>query len=216
MDWVKRALQEGFQICLVSNAKHDRLKLCRLLGIPAVGMALKPLAARSAWLFRLAPNQVAVIGDQLFTDVFGGNRLGLYTILINPLSTNELDTTKLMRRIERSLLEKMVKRGMISRKHAQIRQGESQMTERYVKAGCENPKYGSHRFGFVPEHVLGEEKRFAVSCHRISHYGRDELGPVDAADSIESIRAGIEWSTGVCLVVDLLDFDAGLPPERLD
>ncbi len=127
VDWVKRALQEGFQICLVSNAKHDRAQsFADLLGIPAVGMALKPLGRafrRGMALLGLAPNQVAVIGDQLFTDVFGGNRLGLYTILINPLSTNELDTTKLMRRIERSLLEKMVKRGMISRKHVQVRQG---------------------------------------------------------------------------------------------
>ena len=125
VDWVKRALQEGFQICLVSNAKHDRPKLCRPSGYSGSRHGFKAAGPRPQGmaLLGLAPNQVAVIGDQLFTDVFGGNRLGLYTILINPLSTNELDTTKLMRSIERSLWEKMVKRGMISRKHAQIRQG---------------------------------------------------------------------------------------------
>jgi len=91
------------------------------------------------------------------------------------------------------------------------------MTERYCQGcGARIQSTDPNRFGFVPEHVLGEEKTVRCQrCHRISHYGRDELGPVDAADSIESIRAGIEWSTGVCLVVDLLDFDAGLPPELL-
>ena len=31
----------------------------------------------------LAAKEVAVIGDQIFTDVLGGNRMGLYTIILN-------------------------------------------------------------------------------------------------------------------------------------
>ena len=125
--WVRQAQHRGFKICLVSNAKQNRAQsFAALLGIPAVGMALKPLGRafrKGMVLLVLEPQQVAVIGDQLFTDVFGGNRLGLYTVLINPLSKNELESTKLMRRIEHWILEKMVRRGEISRKHVQIRQG---------------------------------------------------------------------------------------------
>lgn len=125
--WVKNVKQEGFKICLVSNAKKHRAQsFATLLDIPAVGMALKPLnrAFRKGMaLLDLAPHEVAVVGDQLFTDVFGGNRLGIHTILINPLSKNELDSTKVMRRIEHKILETMVKRGQISERHAQIRRG---------------------------------------------------------------------------------------------
>ena len=74
-------------------------------------------------LLNLKPHEVAVVGDQLFTDVFGGNRLGIYTILINPISRNELDSTKMMRKLERRMLERMVRRGDISPQLAQIRQG---------------------------------------------------------------------------------------------
>lgn len=125
--WIKRVKQEGFKICLVSNAKKNRAQgFANLLDIPAVGLALKPLRRafrRGMDLLDLAPHEVAVVGDQLFTDVLGGNRLGIHTILINPLSKSELDTTKVMRRIEQKILETMVKRGQISARHAEIRRG---------------------------------------------------------------------------------------------
>lgn len=70
-------------------------------------------------------------------------------------------------------------------------------------------------FGFIPERVLQEGAVLCQRCFRINHYGRDDMGPVTASDSLASIQAGMEWSTGVCLVVDLLDFEAGLPPQLL-
>ena len=127
VSWVKGAKQKSFKICLVSNAKKLRAQsFATLLDIPAVGLALKPLGRafrKGMALLDLESHEVAVVGDQLFTDVLGGNRLGIYTILINPLSRNELDSTKIMRRIEQKIMEHMVKRGQISAKHAQIRQG---------------------------------------------------------------------------------------------
>lgn len=125
VNWVIEVKQEGFKICLVSNAKNERAEsFARLLDIPAVGQALKPLNRafrRGMALLELSSSEVAVIGDQLFTDIFGGNRLGIYTILINPLSTTELGATKIMRRIEQRIFENMVKRGQVNVKQAQIR-----------------------------------------------------------------------------------------------
>src|SRR2546428_13086469 len=43
----------------------------------------------------------ALIGDQVFTDILGGNLLGVKTILVEPLSTQEFPTTRLIRRLER-------------------------------------------------------------------------------------------------------------------
>ena len=59
------------------------------------------------------PEETAVLGDQLLTDVYGGNRLGMYTILLIPLSEKELFTTRLVRTFERWLLKYFRSRGML-------------------------------------------------------------------------------------------------------
>lgn len=124
--WIQHAKEQGFKVCLVSNAREHRTrKFAKLLDIPAVGQALKPLSRafrRGMKLISLSPDEVAVIGDQIFTDVLGGNRLGLYTILINPLSTTELGATKIMRNLERRALKKMVERGHVTLESVQVRQ----------------------------------------------------------------------------------------------
>lgn len=71
------------------------------------------------------------------------------------------------------------------------------------------------RFGFVPQHLLEQETLLCQRCFRINHYGQNEIGAVKPSDALESISAGVEWATGICLVVDLLDFEAGLPPALL-
>jgi len=45
-------------------------------------------------------DQAAVIGDQIFTDILGGNRAGLYTILVKPLARREFMGTKIARSLE--------------------------------------------------------------------------------------------------------------------
>lgn len=125
--WIQHAKEQSFKVCLVSNARELRTRsFAELLDIPAVGQALKPLNRafrRGMKLLGLSPGEVAVIGDQIFTDVFGGNRLGLYTILINPLSATELGATKIMRNLERRALKRMVERGHITEDLMQVRQG---------------------------------------------------------------------------------------------
>ena len=54
------------------------------------------------------PEQTAVLGDQIFTDIFGAKRMGLFAILVKPISNKELCWTKIMRRFERILLKKIV------------------------------------------------------------------------------------------------------------
>jgi len=52
------------------------------------------------------PADTAVIGDQLFTDVLGGNRLGLFTILVSPISDKEFIWTRIVRKLEKHVLRK--------------------------------------------------------------------------------------------------------------
>lgn len=125
--WIEQVKAEGFKLCIVSNALEDRAQhFAQMLDIPAIGRAIKPTKrafARGLQALGLAPHEVAVIGDQLFTDIFGGNRLELYTILVNPLSREELGSTRFMRKLEQRVLKKMVKRGLVPQESLQIREG---------------------------------------------------------------------------------------------
>ena len=106
--WFAGLKKKNFKLFIVSNNSKDRGgQLANELAIPAIWYAVKPRrrAFREALnKMQLPPEQVAVIGDQIFTDVLGGNRLGLYTILVVPLSEKEFIWTKLMRLFERQVL----------------------------------------------------------------------------------------------------------------
>jgi uncharacterized protein len=106
--WFSGLKDMGFKLFIVSNNSRDRgAKLARELDIPAIWYAVKPRrrAFRKALEeMQLSPGEVAVVGDQIFTDVLGGNRLGLYTILVTPISEKEFIWTKLMRLLERLIL----------------------------------------------------------------------------------------------------------------
>lgn len=104
-EWFTDLKFRGFKLIIVSNNSRDRGgQLARELDIPAIWYAVKPRrrAFRKALdLMKLQPGEVAVVGDQIFTDVLGGNRLGLYTIHVQPISEKEFVWTKLMRMLER-------------------------------------------------------------------------------------------------------------------
>lgn len=106
--WAGTLLGEGFQVCLVSNNWHAHVKrIADALGFCMVARALKPLPTGFLQALRMlgsTPHRTAVIGDQMFTDILGGNLLGLTTVLVPPLSESDLPHTLLLRRIERRLL----------------------------------------------------------------------------------------------------------------
>ncbi len=99
---------EGFKICMLSNNTRKRVEeFNRCLKLPAIYKAVKP----SKYAFRRAmklmdstSEDTAVIGDQLFTDVYGGNRMGLFTILVVPISEKEFIWTRMVRMVERMVL----------------------------------------------------------------------------------------------------------------
>ncbi len=105
MAWVGLVKRRTFQLCLVSNNTGPRVeRFADLLGVPAIAQAAKPRrrAFRAAMrLMGTAAESTAVIGDQIFTDVLGGNRLHCYTILVMPLAETEYWATRLIRRVER-------------------------------------------------------------------------------------------------------------------
>lgn len=103
--WVQDALAAGLKICILSNTRSYRVALfgCQL-GVPYVGVALKPprRAARGALkLLDVSVDEAVIIGDQIFTDILMGRRLGLYTILVKPMQVREQFWMRMVRRVER-------------------------------------------------------------------------------------------------------------------
>lgn len=106
--WLKTLELKGFKVCLVSNNTQDRVvKFNEELKLPAIHRAVKPRLdpfRKAMEIMGTTSYTTAVIGDQIFTDILGGNRLNLYTILVLPMGNNELAWTKLVRKLEKKLL----------------------------------------------------------------------------------------------------------------
>lgn len=125
--WIARAKRLGLGLCIASNGMNARVEeMSSALGIPAISEAVKPRkrSFREALaLLGVAAHEAAVVGDQIFTDVLGGNRMALRTILINPRSARELPTTKLVRRIEDQVVRRLHRKGLMSADAVAVRNG---------------------------------------------------------------------------------------------
>jgi len=105
IEWFRQARARGMKACIVSNAgRSGRVeRVAARLGARALSRAGKP--GRKAYLRAMqemgtSATDTAVVGDQLPTDVWGGNRLGLFTILVKPIGWWEFPPTKLSRILE--------------------------------------------------------------------------------------------------------------------
>ena len=117
--WLEKVEEEGYRICVVSNNLESKIgNVVRSLNIPLVARAGKPRgkAFRDGMIVMKTVNgETAVIGDQLFTDVLGGNRFGLFTILVLPVGTQEMLHTKILRHLERWIIRRLQQRKMLVR-----------------------------------------------------------------------------------------------------
>lgn len=106
--WVKAMRAEFGMFILSNNLSPRRVQaVADLLEIPCAARAAKPRRRgfRDAIAqLGLSPHQVAIVGDQIFTDVLGGNRIGAYTILATPMTPEHKPMRKLMRLIEGMLV----------------------------------------------------------------------------------------------------------------
>ncbi|HEX4841589.1 MAG TPA: YqeG family HAD IIIA-type phosphatase [bacterium] len=112
--WVNQLRHSGLKACIVSNNFRGRPRaIAEMLGIPVVVAAVKPIPwalRRAMGIMGTPARQTALIGDQVFTDILGGNLVGMYTILVDPLSSQEFPTTKLVRRLERLVRARVISR----------------------------------------------------------------------------------------------------------
>lgn len=116
--WFEEVNQAGFKLVIVSNNNSERVgKFAQPLGLPFIHNAKKPFRfsfERAQEMMGLKAEEVVVIGDQLFTDILGGNRHHLYTILVLPVAQTDGFFTRFNRRMEKIALQKMRKKGLIT------------------------------------------------------------------------------------------------------
>jgi HAD superfamily phosphatase (TIGR01668 family) len=115
--WLDLVKEQGFKVVILSNNNKTRVaKFAEPLGISFIPAARKPIGAafhRALKLMELQPEQTVVVGDQMLTDVMGGRRAGLHTILVTPIAPREEGwATQINRRIEKIALARLRKKGL--------------------------------------------------------------------------------------------------------
>ncbi|HLR46022.1 MAG TPA: YqeG family HAD IIIA-type phosphatase [Deinococcales bacterium] len=107
--WFRLLAASGFRVLILSNGKPARVahwaEQLGVEGLPLVGKPLGRAFRRGLALLGSEPQKTAMVGDQVFTDVLGANRMGLYSILVSPLSPGRLFHTRLLRRVERRIVK---------------------------------------------------------------------------------------------------------------
>lgn len=109
----------GFKIIILSNATRKRLlPFKKKLLVDCMANSRKPRKRsflKVIEMFNYDLSEVVIIGDQLFTDIYGGNRVGIMTILVNPMSKEEYFFTKIMRIFEKYKYKNMEKYGYLTK-----------------------------------------------------------------------------------------------------
>lgn len=91
--YINRLKEIGFSICLISNNDQERVKLfAEPLGVDYIYKAWKP--AKKGYLDGMNKIGTTVentlfVGDQIYTDIWGANNAGIYSILLDPIDPKE-------------------------------------------------------------------------------------------------------------------------------
>jgi len=114
-DTLKKAITEaGFDVVLVSNNAQVKIQtFAEAFATPFVYRAKKPSRrgfVKALKMIDAKKESTLIIGDQLMTDVYGANRLGVKSILVRPIhSKTEKWYTKITRRLENQMLQRVKK-----------------------------------------------------------------------------------------------------------
>lgn len=103
--------QKGFKVIIFTNSPKIRLnKFKNYLGVDGISNALKPNTRKLKKVlkeYNYNVNEVAIIGDQMMTDIKCGNKVGITTILVNPITDNDFILTHINRFFERKIIKKL-------------------------------------------------------------------------------------------------------------
>ncbi len=113
-DWCENLKSEGIKCIILSNSnKKEKVEtVAKKLGIKYVMFAKKPLKSgfkKALEKLEMKPEQVAVVGDQIFTDVVGAKRMKMFSILVKQVGEKDIFITKVKRPIENAIIKKYLR-----------------------------------------------------------------------------------------------------------
>ncbi|MEA2086673.1 MAG: YqeG family HAD IIIA-type phosphatase [Candidatus Caldatribacteriota bacterium] len=119
IDWVNEAKKLGLKICIVSNTNSKRVaEFAKIFDIPYHSKYFKPFNIafnNGLKILDTKKSETVVIGDQIFTDILGGNKLKLLTILVSPIVKKDSIGTFLHRNLEKIFISFWLKKGIIKK-----------------------------------------------------------------------------------------------------
>lgn len=110
MEWIAKMQQSGIKLMVLSNSKRKRIEpLAARIGLPFISLGCKPLPTgylRGVKKLGEKRKNVAIVGDQIFTDILGGKIVGVKTILLTPIKLEDGWSFKVRRKLEKKLYKK--------------------------------------------------------------------------------------------------------------
>ena len=112
--WAKELKEQGIKLYILSNSnKKEKVQnVAKKLEIEYEYFAKKPLKSGFKKVQKKLDEKsenIAIVGDQIFTDVIGGNRCKMFTILVEPIDPKDIWITMLKRPIEELIKNKYKK-----------------------------------------------------------------------------------------------------------
>lgn len=108
--WIAQMQKAGIKLLILSNNRPERVEpFARKLGLGCIANAAKPLTRgvrRAGERLGVQKRGMALIGDQIFTDILCGNLSGIVSILVEPMELERFLFFKLKRAAERVVLRK--------------------------------------------------------------------------------------------------------------
>jgi len=112
-------LKKDFTVVIISNNVEKRVKdYADYLKCDFVYSARKPFPKgykKISKKYNFKKEEMCMIGDQLVTDILGGNSYGMFTVLVDPLGKKDLKITSLNRFIERHILKYYEKKNIMKK-----------------------------------------------------------------------------------------------------
>lgn len=108
VEWIESMKDNGLKLIIVSNNSAERVApFAEKIGLDFVAKGAKPLAKgfrEACSRIGVKPREAVAIGDQIYTDIIGGNLLGAYTILTVPYELEDKAFFKVKRFLEKPVI----------------------------------------------------------------------------------------------------------------
>lgn len=109
-EWTAAMQQSGIKLMVLSNSKRRRIEpFANRIGLPFISLGCKPLPTgylRGVKALGEKRKNTAIVGDQIFTDVLGGNIVGVKTVLLTPIKLEDGWSFKLRRKLEKKVYKR--------------------------------------------------------------------------------------------------------------